>query len=110
MPLPVHHSFHPPLHLPPLLQVLNKLPDLEDVYLRYLGITGKLSCSVAMPGIQTIALTGNSLNGSIPDCLVKTTTLSELYLSKNQLSGSLPTFPQKSALTVSSRQRVVPSA
>jgi Leucine-rich repeat (LRR) protein len=41
-------------------------------------------------GLTVLNLTGNKLNGSIPDNLATLTNLQELYLGHNNLSGTIP--------------------
>jgi hypothetical protein len=49
------------------------------------------------------------VTGSIPKCYVESSDLQELYLSDNQLSGSLPSIPRHSPLTVLAAANQVPS-
>lgn len=54
-----------------------------------LGLSGKLPATLALPELQTLALTGNQLGGSLPPALASP-ALQRLLLDANQLTGELP--------------------
>jgi len=57
------------------------------------GLAGELPSEICalFQNIETIDMSGNSLEGSIPSCLKDFVKLTDLNLSDNQLSGELPT-------------------
>lgn len=82
--------------------VLAEMPSLERVNLGYNQIQGELGCSAFPPAearLVELDVAENTLAGSVPACLLEISSLRELYLAGNELTGQLPGLPQDSQLT-----------
>lgn len=81
-----------------LLLNVNKINEPLSVILE------KLSGGCAKDALQILDLSGNQINGSLPDISRRFSSLKELYLDGNKLEGSVPdgfgNFSSSSSLTV----------
>jgi len=77
------------------------LSSLEHLSLGFNKLEGELSCSLLEPGKQLheLDLAHNEIEGSIPECLLSSNSIQELYLADNQLSSSLPRLSEDVPLT-----------
>ncbi|KAL0285554.1 UNVERIFIED_CONTAM: Receptor kinase-like protein Xa21 [Sesamum angustifolium] len=81
---------------------LGHLPNLQQLYL-FDNLSGDIPMSIFnISTLQILALTGNSLSGSLPtDMAVRLPNLQGVFLGSNQLTGPIPSsFSNGSVLSV----------
>lgn len=84
--------------------VLSGARELQELAIGSTGLTGSLSCDVAMPNLQVLDISMNNIEGRLPGCLVN--GLSELYVTGNALGGPLPPFkPSNQLVTLYANQQ-----
>lgn len=71
----------------PSADILQGLPQLTRLRFQNCGLDGELPASLP-PSLRILALGDNSISGTIPDW--SSGSLEEVYVWKNQLSGTLP--------------------
>ncbi|KAH7295500.1 hypothetical protein KP509_27G052200 [Ceratopteris richardii] len=69
---------------------LNDLTTLTQVQMNGNNLTGEIPDLSALELLETLDLSNNSLNGSIPSYLATLKNLKSLYLQNNNLSGTIP--------------------
>jgi hypothetical protein len=73
------------------LNVLSKLPALEQIYLRHNALLGHLTFLKAdMPKLLSIWLDGNSIDKKIPTEIGKLTNLRSISIADDELTGTIP--------------------
>lgn len=85
-----------------IVQALSNLTSLERLYLRYTRIKGEITCALprVFPNLKVLTLSGNSISGPIPPCLLDWPSLQQLYISATNLTGPLPEIPPNSNLRI----------
>ncbi|KAL2608686.1 hypothetical protein R1flu_027259 [Riccia fluitans] len=76
------------------LEIFSTLPKLENLDLSFNNFTGELHVPVKEQGfknLRRLVLSGNHLNGSVPEALGSLGNLEVLELKGNNFSGQLPT-------------------
>ncbi|KAI8473726.1 MAG: hypothetical protein J3K34DRAFT_409783 [Monoraphidium minutum] len=69
-------------------EVLAEMP-LSELYLANTRLGGTLDCRIVAPGRRVIDLSSNFISGRVEPCML-TAPVEHLYLSRNELTGSLP--------------------
>jgi hypothetical protein len=86
------------------------MPDLERLFIRFTNIKGDaIPCSILRNneatsprrGLKVLSVTGNALGGALPECLVRSPSLEELYATNTRIGGGFPdVVPRSSPLRV----------
>ena len=80
---------------------LGSLDSLEHLSLGFNQLDGELTCDLLGPAkkLHELDLAHNKVEGAVPECLLGSSALQELYLADNELSGSLPSLTEDVPLT-----------